>query len=242
MESTDLRTLWKRCFDEDDAFLDLFFATAYDPARSLCLHRAGRLAAALYWLDAAFQGRKLAYVYAVGTDPAFRGQGLCRELMEKTHKALSGQGYAGSILVPGAEPLRQMYQAMGYETCTAIDRIACQAGEKIPLRPVEAAEYAALRRKLLPEGGVIQEGASLSLLAGYADLYAGADFLLAVEKGGQRTALELLGNPAAGPGILAALGRDRGTFPTPGDSLPFAMFRPLVPEAEAPSYFGLAFD
>jgi len=243
MERRELRALWKRCFDDTEDFLNLFFATAYDPARCRCLHREGRMAAALYWLDGAFQGQKLAYVYAVGTEPDFRGRGLCRELMEKTHETLAHMGYAGAILVPGSEPLRTMYQKMGYTTCTAIDRVSCRAGKKIQLRRVEKEEYAALRRRFLPAGGVIQEGASLSLLAGYADLYAGKDFLLAVEKNSRRfTALELLGDPNAGPGILAALDRGAGTFPMPGDAAPFAMFHPLMPEAKAPSYFGLAFD
>lgn len=242
MEKLELRTLWKRCFDEEDDFLDLFFTAAYHPSRCCCLRREGRLAAALYWLDGACQGQKIAYVYAVGTDPAFRGQGLCRELMEKAHKELSRQGYAGAVLVPGSEALRKMYQKMGYADCTAIDRISCRAGERIPMRRIGKEEYATLRRAFLPEGGVIQEGASLDLLAGYADLYAGKDFLLAVEKGGEQfTALELLGDPAAGPGILAALGQKEGVFPMPGDSIPFAMFHPLTKDAKAPAYFGLAF-
>jgi len=242
MENSELRALWKRCFDDEESYLDLFFATAYDPARCCCLRREGRLAAALYWLDAALPGEKLAYIYAVGTEPALRGRGLCRELMESAHETLSRLGYAGAILVPGSEGLREMYRKMGYATCTAIDRIVCHAGEKIPMRRVQKEEYAALRRTFLPEGGVIQEGASLDLLSGVAALYAGRDFLLAVEKGGDRAALELLGNPAAGPGILAALGREEGVFPIPGDGIPFAMFRPLTKDAKAPAYFGLAFD
>ncbi len=243
MEITDLRALWKRCFDDTEDYLDLFFTAAYDPSRCCFLRREGRLAAALYWLDGTFQGQKIAYVYAVGTDPAFRGQGLCRELMEKTHAALSRQSFAGAILVPGSEALRNMYQKIGYTNCTAIDFLPCRAGEKVPMRRVEKEEYAALRRTFLPEGGVIQEGASLRLLAGYADLYTGKDFLLAVEKDSEQfTALELLGNPAAAPGILAALGQAEGTFPVPGESIPFAMFHPLTKDAKAPSYFGLAFN
>ena len=43
------------------------------------------------------------------------------------------------------------------------------------------------------------------------------------------------------PGILAALGRERGTFRSPGDK-PFAMYHSLTGESWMPGYFGLAFE
>ena len=90
---------------------------------------------------------------------------------------------------------------------------------------------------------MIQEGANLSYLKSYAAFYAGGDFLLAAEHDGDSlTGMELLGNTAAAPGILGALGFSRGHFRTPGTALPGAMFRPLRPGADAPGYFGLIFD
>ena len=69
------------------------------------------------------------------------------------------------------------------------------------------------------------------------------DFLLAAEHDGDSlTGMELLGNAAAAPGILGALGFSRGHFRTPGTALPGAMFRPLRAGADAPGYFGLIFD
>ena len=53
---------------------------------------------------------------------------------------------------------------------------------------------------------------------------------------------ELLGNAAAAPGILGALGFPRGRFRTPGGDLPGAMFRPLRENVKAPGYFGLVFE
>ena len=54
--------------------------------------------------------------------------------------------------------------------------------------------------------------------------------------------MELLGNAAAAPGVLGALGFSHGHFRTPGTALPGAMFRPLRAGADAPGYFGLIFD
>ena len=36
---------------------------------------------------------------------------------------------------------------------------------------------------------------------------------------------QLLGDPELAPGILAALGKQTGSFRSPGDGMPFAMYR-----------------
>lgn len=241
MERTEaLRHLWRQCFDDEEDYIDLFFRTAYRPDRCRTLERDGKLLAALYYLDCSCRGEKLAYLYAVGVAPEARGRGLCRALMADTHAALAWQGYAGTVLVPDGEGLRGMYRSMGYRNCGGIARWTAKAAAPLPLRQVGPEEYAALRRQLLPPGAVLQEGDSLALLAGYARLYAGEGFLLAAEEA-PFTPLELLGDRAAAPGILAALGQAEAVFRGPGVE-PFAMFHPLAENAQAPEYFGLAFD
>lgn len=237
-----LKVLWQRCFADSPEDTNRFFETAYSPQRCQVWQEGDTLAAALHWLDCQLEGQKLAYLYAVATDPAFRGRGLCRQLMERTHAQLKVQGYAGCVLYPANGGLRQMYGKMGYENCGGMGKIQAQAGHPAAIRPIEAEEYAALRRKLLPPGGVIQEGAQLRFLQTYAQLYAGEDFLLAaVREGDQLHGLELLGNAHRAAGITAALGCQDGSFRTPGTE-EFAMFRPLRPDAIAPAYFGLVFD
>ena len=78
----ELRSLWKTAFGDEDAFLDAFFSTAYSPDRCRCIIEDDGIQAALYWFDASCAGHKFAYLYAVATDPAHRGKGLCRKLME----------------------------------------------------------------------------------------------------------------------------------------------------------------
>ena len=242
MERSELRKLWRISFQEDETFLDFFFSAVYSPGRCCCLTRDGKPAAALHWLDCTCQGQRLAYLYAVATHPAYRGQGLCRRLMDKAHVILAGQGYAGTLLVPADEGLRAMYAKMGYRACGGITEFTCQAGTPLPLRRVGPEEYAALRRELLGPKGVIQEGENLLLLAQFHRLYAGGNLLLAAAtQDGKLFVPELLGDPAAAPGVAAALGFSEGTFRVPGTG-PFAMFRPLREDAVIPEYFGLAFD
>ena len=239
-----LVSLWKAAFGEFDGFWELFLQTAFLPDHCRCITEDGQPIAGLYWFDCSCGCDKIAYVYAVVTDPGYRGKGLCRKLMEDVHALLLDQDYASVMLVPADEGLREMYRKMGYQDCTAIGTLSCEAGEEpVTIRPVSAEEYAALRRKLLPGGGVLQEGIQLPFLAAQAQLLAGPDFLLAAWLDGDALqGMELLGNTAAAPGILRALGCERGRFQIPGTEKPFAMIHKLAENPVIPSYFGFSFD
>ena len=239
-----LRKLWQEVFGDTDVFLDSFFQTGFSPDRCLCIFSGNRIAAALYWLDCETRGQKQAYIYAVATHPDFRNQGLCRHLMSRTHDLLALRGYASALLVPQTESLRAMYKKMGYRNAGAIGEFSCQAGEPAAvLRSVGPEEFARLRRKMLPEGSVLQEGHSLSFLAAQAQFYAGKDFLLTGYAADDVFhGFELLGNRDAAPGIVRSLGCSRGSFRTPEGEESFAMFLPLREDAYCPLYFGFAFD
>ena len=230
----DLRRLWKEAFGDTDAFLDIFWSTAFAPDRCRCITIDGQVAAALYWFDCQFENRPLAYIYAVATSKAFRKQGLCRKLMDDTRALLLELGYSGILLVPEMH-LIGMYESMGYKTCSTVTEFSCRRSDTpIALREIDAEEYAVLRRQFLPEGSVLQENEGLQFLSKITKLYTGDGFLYANDA-------ELLGNADAAPGILAALGKDSGQFRCPGGDIPFAMYLPLD-GTPAPSYFGLAFD
>ena len=238
-----LKELWHLAFGDEEAAIDAFFRTAYHPDRCQYLTENGQVTAALYWLDCQFRGQKQAYLYAVATHPDHRGKGLCRRLMEQTHARLRSQGCHAALLRPADNGLRRMYRKMGYRSATCVSEFACTAGTPLPLRRIGTAEYAALRRQLLPEDGVLQEGVSMDYLSAYAQFYAGADFVLAgLMDGGSFLGIELLGNREAAPGILAALECRHGSFRCPGGEIPFGMFLPLTEDAAEPGYLGLAFD
>lgn len=236
-----LRRLWQQAFGDTDAFLDLFFAHGFSPERCLWSEENGRVTAGLYWLDCEYRGKKLAYIYAVATDEAFRGRGLCRDLMGRAHEILARRGYAGSILVPGEPELAGLYEKLGYRFCGGIREITCGTGEPVALKKLSRQEYALLRRRLLPGDSVIQEGESLGLLEALGDFYGAEGLCLWAARDGEGLVTgELLGETAMAPGVVRALGGSRGRFRTPG-STPFAMFRPLE-EVPAPAYLGHAFD
>lgn len=211
-----LRQLWQTCFGDSDRFLDLFYTAAYAPERSLVLAEQEHILGAAYWFDCTLGSMRLAYVYAVSVTPSRQGQGLGRRLMEEIHCILRRKGYAAVLLVPGQESLRRYYSGFGYRTCS--HRFTQTALP--PLSPICADEYARLRRTLLPENGVLQEGENLSFLSALADFYRG-DHAIAALSREDGSCLELLGVPNEGPKIPYAMGKALGIQPLP-DEIYFA--------------------
>ena len=158
--------------------------------------------------------------------------------MANAQEKLAARGYAGSVLVPADDGLRRMYAAMGYRNFGGVQNLTFTAGEPVSLWKVPPEEYAALRRKYLPQGGIVQEDGAIEYLAESAKLYAGNGFLLTAT---EDEPMELLGDASQAAGILGALGKAEGTFRLPG-AAPFAMFRPTCDDSWTPAYFGLAFE
>ena len=238
-----LRQLWQEAFGDTDAFLDTFFDTAFSPNRCFCASDRDVPVSALYWFDCTCREKKVAYLYAVATDIRYRGQGLCRQLMEHTHAHLKRLGYAGAILVPGSKELFRFYEKLDYRTCVFAQEDLCTPGTApARLENLNALDYARLRKAYLPEGSVIQEGENLAFLEKQVRFYKGDGFLLAAARQGTNLYTpELLGNTAAAGSILCALGCTVGTFRGPGGDIPFAMYRPFTPDP-APGWFGFAFN
>ena len=238
-----LRQLWKLAFGDTDAFLDIFFSTAYGPDHCRCIRENDGVSAALYWLDMDYKGQKFAYIYAVATDPACRGRGLCRMLMEDTTAVLTARGYDGIILVPQDKGLRTMYGRMGYFPAAPIDAVFCAASDSCPVRELTAEEYADRRKELLPEGSLIPGQAAVNFLGELARFYAGSHFLAAVSRETEHLrVLEYLGSRVHAPALVAALGATEATLRCPGEGTEFAMYRPLTAACKRPEYYPFAFD
>ncbi len=236
-----LRRLWQEAFGDSDAFLDAFFGLGYAPQRCRCITIDGQIAAAIYWFDCTWQNQKVAYLYALATARNFRGQGLAHALMDHVHRLLLSQNYAGAVLVPGNRALFSLYGEMGYIPMNCAEKIQVSAGKPIAVRKIDKAEYDRLRRCFLGQNDVILGAESHRFLSEVWELYAGNRWVLAAfDNGPTLFGMELLGDVSAAPGILAALGKETGSFRIPGNK-PFAMYKPLA-SGGIPDYYGLALD
>ena len=232
-EEAALRALFTEAFGDED-FTDLFFGRGYSRSRCLGAYD-GELLAALHWFDCTLIGEKAAYVYGIAAFQAQRGRGIGSELIRGALEKLQELGYRQILLVPAGESLFGYYERFGFRAVSTIRKVEIGAGEALPIRRLTVSEYAAARRNLLPERGLLQEGPCLELLSGYAEFYAAGEALAAVTGD---TVWELLGDEAAAPGLIAALGLDRATVRMPGPGRPFAMALGGAGEC----YLGLALD
>lgn len=240
-----LKVLWQEAFGDSDEFVDSFFGAAFDTERAHCVTVDGAVAAALYWFDCSYKGKRIAYIYAVAVAKAYRDKGFGSALMKDTHRHLASLGYKGAILVPGNEELFRFYEKLGYTTCTYVSEFSCRASDvKTELRELDADEYTRLRRAFLPKDGVVQENENIKFLQTQAGFYAGDGFLLAARcEEDILCGVELLGNTEAAPSVVRAFGCVEGRFRIPGADKPFAMYRALSDgKISSPGYFGLAFD
>ena len=239
-----LRKLWKEAFGDSDAFLDLFFASGFSPDRCRCIADGDEIAAVCYWFDITFERQKLAYVYAVATAKASRGQGLCRKLLADCAEVLKAQGYSGILLVPQDEGLIRMYGGMGYLPATRLGEAVWAAGDTAASpRELTPEEYTRLREGRLPPASVLQEGPGLTFLGTQARFYEGPDFLAAVSRETEHLRiLEYLGDTASIPSFIRALGHREATVRLPGDDRPYGMYLPLTADCKKPEYFAFSYD
>lgn len=236
-----LTRLWQEAFGDEIAYIDAFFETAWAPERSRVAVVDGEIAGMHFWFDCELDGQKLAYLYAVATDKRFRGRGVATKLMEDGERLLKERGYAGAILSPGSESLFRFYADRGYETVGFRSEERIMAGAPIPIREVGEQEYAAIRRKLLPENGVRQEGESLRFLHRFSRFYAGEGFCAAVY-GSEAFLPEYLGDTKMIPGLLGTLGLGEASVRMPGGDVPNAMGKWFSPADKRRIYLGFVFD
>lgn len=241
-DKTALMELWQAVFQDPLDYIEGFFVHAYAPERCLCILEDGQAAAMVHWLDMTCRGEKIAYLYAVATRRQYRGRGLCRDLMDRAHTLLTARGYAGAALVPQNQGLFRMYEKMGYHPFGGIHRSFCSAAAPIAVTAISRQAWQRRRKEMLPAGSVELSEQAAAYLGAMAEFFGGEDVLLAaVREAGVLHGIELLGNPACGPGILGALGCEEGSFAMPGDA-PFAMYRSLDGISPPPNYLGIAFD
>lgn len=240
MNIKGLKDLWKQAFGDTDEFLEDFFCVAFSEERCATTEEDGKIAAMLYWFDCAWEGKKVAYIYAVATDEAYRNRGLCRALMESTHQKLQSLGYAGAVLVPGSLSLFSLYKKLGYTPfCSALTVTLDADEEGADLAALSHDEYSRRRMPRLPKDSVVQDDLTFDFLATFCDFYVANDCLFC---GSMEEDIfyfqEFLGDPRHVPGILNALGAKKGTLRMEGDT-PFAMYRPLGNTLEMPGHFDI---
>ena len=113
-----VRLLMQTVFNDSDKALDIFFSHMYTPSGNYCRVEDGQVVSAAqalpYSVNYHGQHADAVYLYAVGTLPQFRGQGMVSRLFKYMHRGLLCQGKVLSTLLIEQPGLQEMYEKLGY--------------------------------------------------------------------------------------------------------------------------------
>lgn len=115
------KTLWQKCFDDDDDFIDSFLMRYYSRRRMLTATRDGRIASMLHLLPFESELGRTTYIYGVATAPEFRNCGLAGSLMSEAMHLIQERGDDAALLIPSEEWLYGFYNRYGFEGSIATD-------------------------------------------------------------------------------------------------------------------------
>lgn len=147
----ELKTLWKKVFGDDDAYVDLFFEDLFQPDGGVVIRENGVLAAMGFLVPmGTYNGRECLVTYAVACDPDYRGKGYGAMISRE----LSDMAGDSAVICPASKSLFDFYEAKaGYKTEFFVKEYTFN-NSKVKngsLIPVTAVGYSELREKFLKD-------------------------------------------------------------------------------------------
>ncbi len=113
-----LKEIWKKCFHDEDSYIDFYYREKFPQVETFVQTIDGNPVAMATLIPGEISNEqttiKIRYVYAVATDPIWRGKGLASELLRYIN-ARVGKEYQGTILVPASKELFDYYANLGYQ-------------------------------------------------------------------------------------------------------------------------------
>jgi len=115
----ELKIMWHTIFGDTESYLNSFFDKVYKDENTLVDIEDGNVVSVLFMIPYKFkvngQENKIVYLYALATDPAYRGRKIMSKLIEKSLDISTKRGYALSVLIPADDSLFEYYRQFGFE-------------------------------------------------------------------------------------------------------------------------------
>ena len=128
-----LTDLWRTVFGDEPAYTDLFFDRLYRPEWTLTREEDGRVASALYLLDAPLLteagGEPSLYLCAAATRPEYRGRGYMADLIGQAKELARSRGIPSVSLIPAEASLFSYYERFGFRSFFYRSRYTARAEE-----------------------------------------------------------------------------------------------------------------
>lgn len=113
-----VKALWKLCFDDDEAFIEMYFRLRYNNDVNMAITSGEEVIAALQMLPypMTFCGETIrtSYISGACTHPDYRGSGVMRQLLSQAFAQMVRNDVFISTLIPGEPWLFDYYARMGY--------------------------------------------------------------------------------------------------------------------------------
>ncbi len=140
-----LKALFLNSFDDTIGFVNMFFDHNFNPENIVCVTTGEEIIGQAHLLPCAIGGEDCFYAYGICVDKKHRKEGVGLALMEfiKAHAKSKGHGV---LLHPADEHLFSFYEKAGFYPCGYYcEKTLCASGEAVPLLPVTAEKYKAVR-------------------------------------------------------------------------------------------------
>lgn len=113
-----LSDLWVTCFPGDEAFRDYFLKEVFEPRNAFVYADGDRIVSMAHILPMEIDYHSnvvpAGYIFAVGTDPEYRGRGLAARVLEQIFAELRHRNIPLAILVPQKDSLFEYYKRFGF--------------------------------------------------------------------------------------------------------------------------------
>ncbi len=166
-----LKTLWKACFSDEDAYIDAFFEAMYEQENVLLIEEGGVLMGASFFLPGALclKAEKrvkqeswtgIRYVYALAVYAQYRGKGLAGSLLREAY-----QRYQVPLVAEPAEEglVTGFYGPAGFSASFYLEKeyrqlpqSGLQAAQLPPVYPADAKAYCRIRNAYFRGPGYVE--------------------------------------------------------------------------------------
>lgn len=122
----ELSRLWVTCFPGDEAFRDYFLKEVFDPKNTYVYTDGGRIVSMAHILPMEINYHSstvpAGYIFAVGTDPEYRGRGLAAKVLEQIFLELRQRDIPIALLIPQKDSLFEYYKRFGFAEVFSLTR------------------------------------------------------------------------------------------------------------------------
>lgn len=139
-----LKKLWNEVFGDEEKYLNSFFSHMYSNDNTLIWLEDDKVVAMLYIIpyDMIIDNKKvpIMYLYALATNPDYRGIGIMSKLIEKAHSLGQSRGYTFSALIPASLKLFNYYKKFDYQTFFFKTKLTLSHEDLINISPIDIYE------------------------------------------------------------------------------------------------------